>query len=227
MQQPVSAASSEVVRHGDGIFRRQFLCGVARPEFAAPELAEVNLRSQPREAASDLFALAVHIYQLLLGGNHPFMRGVWTGAGDQPHALELAKTGCWAGGPGSPLATHPLAPTASFLPADLVGLFERAFTDGARDPARRPGAADWRRALLSVRTTSCRRGVHQIPVDAAACAWCAVDDVRARRKQRTAPSSGEDIDPQVISDTPDPTRRTTTATPKSSRPPAATTDIST
>lgn len=170
---------------------RQFLCGVARPEFAAPELAETNLRLQPRNASSDLFALAVHIYQLLMGGNHPFMRGVWTGHGDQPVALHLAKVGWWAGGPASELTTHPLAPPVSFLPADVIRLFERAFTDGARDPALRPSAAEWRRALLAIRTTTCLSGTHQIPAFNTACPWCVIESERAQRKrQRTLSHAG-------------------------------------
>lgn len=72
---------------------RQFLCGVGRPEFTAPELADVDLRQHPRETSSDLFALAVHIHLLLMGGNHPFLRGTWTKPGDQPTALHLASIG--------------------------------------------------------------------------------------------------------------------------------------
>lgn len=79
----------------------QFLCAVARPEFTAPELAGVNLATTLREYPSDLFALAVHIHLLLMAGNHPFLRGQWTGSGDQPDAMSLAKSGWWAGGPGS------------------------------------------------------------------------------------------------------------------------------
>ena len=161
---------------------RQFLCGVGRPEFTAPELAALNLRTQPRGKLSDLFALAVHIYQLLMGGNHPFMRGQWTGAGDQPSALSLAQAGHWAGGPGSLLGAHPLAPPPSFLPADSAALFARAFTDGATDPDARPTAAQWRQALQNVRTTTCPEGAHLIPSTTLACPWCAIDDERARRK---------------------------------------------
>ncbi len=202
---------------------RQFLCGVARPEFAAPELAQVNLRSHPRLPSSDLFALAVHIYQLLMGGNHPFMRGSWTGAGNQPHALDLAKSGCWAGGPGSPLTPHPLAPPVSFLPADLVRLFGRAFTDGARDPELRPSATEWRRALRDVGTTTCRRGTHHIPVDTSVCPWCAVDSERVRRRQHATSKRTEKTESQHVSHIPDPDPPgRTTAAPRSGAPPRQT-----
>ena len=77
----------------------------------APVCYSVALEEAPmsaREKPSDLFALAVHIYLLLMHGNHPFMRGRWVGQGDQPDALKLARTGDWAGGPSSRLMTHPL-----------------------------------------------------------------------------------------------------------------------
>lgn len=160
---------------------RKFLCGVGRPEFTAPELAGVDLAVTAREKPSDLFALAVHIHLLLMAGNHPFLRGDWTGGGEQPDAMSLAASGEWAGGPGSRLRTNPLAPPINFLPPEIERLFTRAFTDGARDPAARPGAAEWRAALQWIQVTSCPRG-HQIPVEADPCPWCVIDDERVNRK---------------------------------------------
>jgi eukaryotic-like serine/threonine-protein kinase len=163
---------------------RQFLCGVARPEFTAPEVAALNLRTQAREQASDYFALAVHIYLLLMAGNHPFMRGVWIGPGEQPSALELARRGDWAGGPRSWLQSHPLAPPPIFLPAEVQTLFERAFADGATDPARRPSAEQWRDALLRMTFTQCAGPLtHQVPVGCVRCPWCDIDDERLTRRR--------------------------------------------
>lgn len=178
----VSLVDCDSMQFTDGTGRR-FLCGVGRPEFTAPELSGVDLRTQPREKPSDLFALAVHIHQLLMAGNHPFMRGAWTVAGDQPDALTLARSGSWAGGPGSPLRTHPLAPPVSFLPDEIQRLFVRAFTHGASDPASRPSAEEWRGALLRVRSSWCSRAAHEIPVDAQICPWCAIEDEREIRRQ--------------------------------------------
>ncbi|OBB77402.1 hypothetical protein A5759_03940 [Mycobacterium sp. 852014-52144_SCH5372336] len=166
-------------------FGHQFLCGVGRAEFTAPELAGLDLSTTARQKPSDLFALAVHVHLLLMAGNHPFLRGRWTGGGEQPDALTLARSGQWAGGPGSALHTHALAPSVDFLPDDIQRLFVRAFTDGARDPSRRPSAAEWREHLQRVRVGSCARG-HQIPVGAKRCPWCGIEDIRAvRRGART------------------------------------------
>lgn len=163
----------------------QFLCGVGRPEFTAPELAGLSLATTARQKPSDLFALAVHIHLLLMAGNHPFQRGQWTGNGDQPDALTLAKTGQWAGGPGSALHCHPLAPSTSFLPDQIQTLFVRAFTHGARNPDTRPTAAEWRQALHNIQLGTCPRG-HQIPIEAPHCPWCAIDDERATRRSQRA-----------------------------------------
>lgn len=163
---------------------RVFLCRVGRPEFTAPELVGCDLSTQPRAQSSDLFALALHIHLLLMAGNHPFQRGTWTGPDDQPGALELARSGHWAGGPGSPLHSHPLAPPITFLPDEIQHLFTRVFSDGAHKPHERPSAAEWRAALSRMQLRSCGRGSHQIPVTCRHCPWCAIDDERQKRKVR-------------------------------------------
>ncbi len=209
----VSLVDCDSMQFIDGRGRR-FLCGIGRPEFTAPELAAVDLRVTPRRPASDLFALAVHVHLLLMGGNHPFQRGTWTGIGEQPDALTLSRSGDWAGGPSSRLARHPLAPSVGFLPDEICRLFARAFTTGARDPVQRPGAAEWRDALLRLTTAPCARGTHQIPTSARVCPWCAIDDERAARRQRrhvlasvaatAGPSQEQVIHPVVVPGSPQP-----------------------
>lgn len=175
----------------------QFLCGVGRPEFTAPELASANLRTEPRGKPSDLFALAVHIHLLLMAGNHPFMRGEWTGGGEQPEALALARSGFWAGGVGSPLRSHPLAPSPTFLPQHVQQLFARAFTAGVQDPSARPSGTEWRQALQRVQVATCPSDKsHQYPVGTGVCPWCAIAAERQTRNLRkqagaaTAASAG-------------------------------------
>jgi eukaryotic-like serine/threonine-protein kinase len=176
-----------------------FPCAVGRPEFTAPELRGIDLRTQHREQPSDLFALAVHIYLLLMGGNHPFMRGRWSGDGEQPDAGTLAVSGEWVGAPGSRLGPHPLAPPVDFLPADIQELFGRALTGGAQDPAVRPTAAEWRAALQRIQVRMCPRSAHQIPLGTTACPWCAIDDERVRRRTaRTGQSAVAATGPQPL-----------------------------
>lgn len=176
---------------------RRFLCPVGRPEFTAPELAGTNLREHTRTKTSDLFALAVHIHQLLMAGNHPFLRGQWNGQGEQPDALTLARFGDWAGGPSSRLLTHPAAPPVSLLPHDIQQLFVRAFTDGSRDPAARPDATEWRQALSRIQLSTCQRGIHQIPRGGRGCPWCVIDKERAARRRRQVPGHPTGPSPRV------------------------------
>lgn len=176
---------------------RQFPSPLGRPEFTAPELAHADLRTTRRDKSSDLFALAVHVHLLLMAGNHPFLRGTWTGRGEQPNALTLAQRGHWAGGPDSQLATHPLAPPVAFLPDAIRRLFGRAFTDGVRNPAVRPSAAEWRRALTALEVTTCARNAeHQMPVGAS-CPWCRIEEERRTRRSRAA-SPNHDLPEQTI-----------------------------
>ncbi|MDT5026354.1 MAG: hypothetical protein QOE61_2780 [Micromonosporaceae bacterium] len=176
---------------------QHFLCAVGRPEFTAPELAGTDLATTVRAVPSDLFALAVHVHLLLMAGNHPFLRGTWTGPGEQPDAMTLARSGQWAGGAGSALHTHPLAPPVDYLPASIRTLFHRAFTDGARNPAARPSAAEWRSALRAITVTSCARG-HQVPVGTYPCPWCNIDDQRAARKAAAPALAAGPVTPTAL-----------------------------
>src|SRR5262249_2006758 len=66
----------------DPVSGEWFFCRVGRPEFTPPELVRADWASTVRHPSSDLFALAIHLYQLLLEGEHPF-RGVWRGDGEK------------------------------------------------------------------------------------------------------------------------------------------------
>jgi DNA-binding helix-hairpin-helix protein with protein kinase domain len=127
-----------------------FPCTVGRPEFTAPELLGKNLKQTRREPSSDLFALAVHVYIVLLDGCHPFQSGVWTNPGEKPKAPALARLGYFAGGPGSPLKSSPTAPPITILPRQVQELFVRAFVSGTTRPASRPSAAEWHTALTNL-----------------------------------------------------------------------------
>ncbi|WP_179476446.1 hypothetical protein, partial [Mycolicibacterium vinylchloridicum] len=89
------------------------------------------------------------------------------------------------GGPGSLLRTYPLAPPLDSLPFAIQQLFIRTFTEGARNPAARPSAAEWRQALQAVVVSTCSRG-HQIPIELERCPWCVIDDERAARRDQRA-----------------------------------------
>lgn len=153
---------------------RQFLCRVTRPEFTAPELLGQNLRATWRPRSSDLFALAVHLHQLLLQGEHPF-RGQWNGAGDPPREQVLARQGLWIHAGFPELSPRPSAVGLELLPHEFGTLFYRAFVEGAEDPERRPSATEWADALDALRSdlVQCRAVDHHWYASSySQCPWC-------------------------------------------------------
>ena len=116
-----------------------FLCSVMRPEFTAPELLGADLSRQPRTAESDRFPLAVHIYQLLMEGRHPFA-GVWHGRGDKPRQFELAQQGLFVQAGDRRLTPQARRRSACSRPMSSSSSPGRSWP--AR-PARRPGPVGW------------------------------------------------------------------------------------
>ena len=89
----------------------------------------------------DLFALAVIVFQLLLGGWHPFA------ATDDLDLVGRIRRGEFPHVAGSPDRPPPEAPLFSALPVELQHLFIQAFVDGHWDPGARPTADVWYEAL--------------------------------------------------------------------------------
>jgi eukaryotic-like serine/threonine-protein kinase len=162
---------------------RHFLCRVGRAEFTPPELLKVNWSETVRAPSSDLFALAVHIHQLILEGEHPF-RGVWQEPGEKPTAHDLAVDGLWAyGGEGS-LRPRPRAVPVDILPPSICRLFERALIEGATNPRSRPTAREWNEALVGLLTdlATCKtRPRHRYWRELPMCPWCSHDAERTRQ----------------------------------------------
>jgi hypothetical protein len=158
----------------DPVSGEWFFCRVGRPEFTPPELIRADWASTVRHPSSDLFALAIHLYQLLLEGEHPF-RGVWRGDGEKPPVSVLAGRGIWAHQNGGPLVPRPAAISAGLLPPEIGAMFRQAFEDGAVDPGARPTAAQWHAALdgLAGQLHQCAANrAHFYPGGHAACPWC-------------------------------------------------------
>ncbi|MFI6823116.1 hypothetical protein ACIBJE_19485 [Micromonospora sp. NPDC050187] len=185
---------------------RTFLCHVGRPDFTAPELIGADWRTTVRRPSSDLFALAVHIYQLLLEGEHPF-RGRWSGGGSKPTVPELARSGTWTHSGSPSLSPRPSAIGIEILPAEVRNLFRQAFEHGATDPDARPSAAQWYAALTRVqeKLARCRvRPEHFYPDTGAGCPWCARTSPRAStpppapRQQPLPPATAPTASPPPV-----------------------------
>lgn len=163
--------SMQVTDPGSG---RQFLCRVGRPEFTAPELLGADWDTTVRAASSDLFALAVHLHQLLLEGDHPF-DGVWHGSGEKPKRQVLARDGLWVHAGDARLTPRPSAVDVDLLPAGLRDLFRRAFVAGATNSRARPTAAEWHAELAELRASLivCTKDAnHYSTPSSSTCPWC-------------------------------------------------------
>lgn len=72
---------------------QDWLCPVGKPDYTPPELQGKHLRTERRSRAHDHFGLGVLLFQILMGGNHPF-RGNWQGTGDSPQVPTRSSRGC-------------------------------------------------------------------------------------------------------------------------------------
>lgn len=152
----------------------RYLCRVGRLDFTPPELLNANWETTVRQPSSDLFALAIHVYQLLMEGEHPF-RGTWKGTGDKPDAPILARQGDWAHKRGGPLSPRRRAISGDLLPQEIETLFRRAFEDGASRPSRRPTALEWHTSLAKLESSlrQCKNDhAHFYPAAHRTCPWC-------------------------------------------------------
>ena len=140
---------------GNNVFR----CKVCLDGYVAPELlakcesfkndayAVAPLPTFTKE--TDYFALAIHIFKLLMNGYTPFngikenetVSTANPGVGNQ-----AIKRNNYCFKPGNkPQAV--VVPELKSLPDDIQKLFSRAFIDGKNNPSRRPSALEWYKAL--------------------------------------------------------------------------------
>lgn len=155
------------VRDGRSVYR----CPVGKLEYTPPELAGRSFREVNRRPASDVFALAVLVFQLLMEGQHPFS-GVWHGRGDPPglEANIRARRSAWLGS--RQLGLPPAAPPARLLPPRLRRLFSRSLLSPA---FARPAVRDWQRELdrLEQNLKTCRLNpLHAWSAHLPVCPWC-------------------------------------------------------
>ena len=148
-------------------------CGVARPEFLAPELAGRDLSTTTRRLSSDRFALAVMIFLLLREGVHPYA-GIWRGRGEPPDLTARMRGRRFPHVPFTRMSPPPGSLRLSGLGLRFRLLFLRAFVLGPWLKTARPSAAAWEGALarLESRLTECARSTSHIHLRRRTCPWC-------------------------------------------------------
>ena len=141
-----------------------YRCKVGIPEYLAPEIHEKMKKYKRLDTAplptftrqTDLFALAIHIFALLMNGHHPFTCAVDLSKNcvslPVPQPIENIRNGFFPFYMNRRGFTIPkYAPDFNQLPEKIRKLFIRAFVDGHKNPQVRPDAAEWYNALHEMR----------------------------------------------------------------------------
>ena len=139
---------------------RVYRCEVGMPDYLAPEIHEKMKKYKRLDTAplptftrqTDLFALAVHIFALLMNGCHPFANAVDLSQNHEsvaaPQPIENIRNGFFPFYMNKSGLTIPkYAPKFDQLPEKIRKLFIRAFVDGHKNPQVRPDAVEWYNAL--------------------------------------------------------------------------------
>lgn len=226
---------------GNTVYR----CEVLVPEYIAPEiqkklsgrltLKNVALPTYTRE--TDLFALAVYIFMLLMNGCHPFAcskditrqqgNTVHMGAannGDSvvaPQPVENIRDGFFPFYQTKQgISTPVYAPDFNALPKELQDMFVRAFIEGYHNPLRRPSAMEWQTVLLPylLKMTQCSKN-HYYFNHQNECPFCKINSDIAElfQNMNTPPTFSDSTEAQPQTQVP-PTSQTPPM-PSTSPPP--------
>lgn len=167
---------------------KEYRCVVCAPGYVAPELihackgttyADCPVATFTME--TDRFALAIHVFRMLMNGCHPFIceRHLQrTGSAPAPKPIdrrvESGETPFFKSVPGCSAPQY--APDISSLPPYLYNLFRKAFVDGHSDPTVRPHASEWKNALIRYHREliSCNHS-HYYWIGNGSCPYCAAD----------------------------------------------------
>lgn len=183
---------------------KTFRCEVGLAEYIAPEvqqkmtggltLKNAELPTYTRE--TDLFALAVHIFTLLMNGCHPFAcakskNGNLEATMPQmnesyvrdsvvaPQPIENIKDGFFPFYDVREGITAPVyAPSFESLPKNLQQMFVRTFVDGYTNPSLRISAREWIAALkgANVEMVQCSEKQHYFFSQGVSCPFCSIEE---------------------------------------------------
>ena len=177
---------------------KAFRCNVCAPGYAAPELlakCSQHIQLNPGDAnkayattpldtftkETDNFALAIHIFKLLMNGYTPFngIPETSTASTASPGVGDKAvERDSYCFKPGNK-PQSPAVPGIDILPQEIADLFTRAFMYGRVDPKMRPNAEDWYYALQRYEKdlVVCQRNAaHMYKKGLTECPWCAADN---------------------------------------------------
>jgi DNA-binding helix-hairpin-helix protein with protein kinase domain len=155
----------------DPVTGEPFPCLMHTTDYSSPE----RQAGGPATRASDDFALAVLVYQLLTAGNHPFGGVPHDSTSESTVKDNIAASCSYVVRP--EVVTIPRGTIdPSVLPPELLTLARASFGPGVHTPTARPPAEAWLRALDKERAQvqACRnRPLHTYASHLPTCPWCA------------------------------------------------------
>jgi DNA-binding helix-hairpin-helix protein with protein kinase domain len=147
-----------------------FPCLMHTTDYSPPE----RQAGGPAGRATDDFALAVLVYQLLTAGNHPFGGVPHDSASESTVKDNIAASCSYVVRPERVVIPRGTV-DPSVLPPELLTLAHAAFGPGVLAPAARPPAEAWLRALNKERSQVriCpTRPLHAYGSHLTSCPWC-------------------------------------------------------
>jgi serine/threonine protein kinase len=147
---------------------------VGTGEYLPPELQGADFGKTPIDRyRSDLFALGVLIFKLLMQGVHPFQaRGPLVEKAASTEAKITLGHFPYEGRRGVEPPAY--APDFNILPQGIRSLFRMCFVEGQRDPDKRPSAEEWFRELrqATAELQQCKANQNHWHVRGKQCPWC-------------------------------------------------------
>lgn len=140
------------VRTPRGLYR----CPVGSPDMTAPEQQNKCFENIERTVQSELFSVAIVLFKCLMLSRHPY-----DAVGGEDTVSNICR-GHFPYGTGSHgVPKGPWYNIWSHMPHRVKSLFIQAFTEGAKDPSKRPSIQEWRNVLRIYRE-EIQRGWHEV-----------------------------------------------------------------
>lgn len=181
---------------------QEYRCVVCAPGYVAPEVIKackggITYADCPGSTFTkntDHFALAIHVFRMLMNGCHPFICERYVVHGGSTPApkpmdkrVESGETPFFKTIPN--YTTPHYAPDIKAFPSYIRDLFKQAFVDGHTNPNSRPNAMTWKTALARFEgeLVKCNHGNngHYYWKDYHTCPYCEAD-ARHNQKIRVA-----------------------------------------
>ncbi len=217
------------IEDGSNVYR----CNVGMPEYLPAEIQKKmknglsNATLPTFTQDTDNFALAVHIFQLLMNGTHPFSCRILPSQASVvfPQPTDNILNGVFPFmQPQSGTDIPVYAPSIDILPAYIKDLFSRAFIAGYSNPSKRPTPEEWHAALCKLEGELCKcpsESYHEFHNHLTYCPWCKADQnfysgVRRSNKKPLSQSNYSPINPPPTTKITPPSNNGTYGAPRSS-----------